>query len=206
MFMSDKNMKTALFYALQRGQGIKEDLIAEIGTDMYYQLLSLDLICDTSIEKQPGWEMTRTGGELCEFYERHPIDPDRKISLYYVLEKKQGLKENLIEVIGSDLYQQFRTCDFIRDKLINKQCGWKITEGGIKQGNFYRYPGDADISIALFYISEKQKGLAEELSKVIGHSLYRHFLKIDFVRIKLLNNQPNWEITKTGTKWCNIFR
>lgn len=82
---------------------------------------------------------------------------DRKEAIRHIAKVHQGTRNELIDQIGKELYEQFSRMGFIK-RGISQHDGqftstWQITELGEKQEQFYRSPNEQEKKLGLYYHS-----------------------------------------------------
>lgn len=82
---------------------------------------------------------------------------DRKEAIRYIADVHQGTRDDLISIIGEELYNQFSRMGFIRRGISKKNekfaSTWQITELGVKQEHFYRSPDEQEKELGRYYHS-----------------------------------------------------
>ena len=63
---------------------------------------------------------------------------DFRKAILYLADKQAGTKNDLINLIGSGLYVNFRSKGIIYQDSVNGVLGWKITSKGINLANQYK--------------------------------------------------------------------
>ena len=69
---------------------------------------------------------------------------DYKQIVLYIAETKQGLRRDLIEKIGFEDYDHFRSISVLKEIFINGRPGWKSTSEAARLKNFYREPTEEE--------------------------------------------------------------
>ena len=69
---------------------------------------------------------------------------DYKQIVLYIAETKQGLRRDLIEKIGFEDYDHFRSISVFKEIFINGRPGWKSTTEAARLKNFYSEPTEEE--------------------------------------------------------------
>lgn len=64
--------------------------------------------------------------------------------IFYIVETKRGLRRELIEKIGFENYDHFRSIGVLKEIFINGRPGWKSTSEAARLKNFYREPTEEE--------------------------------------------------------------
>lgn len=83
---------------------------------------------------------------------------DRKEAIIYIAEECRGNRNDLVNEIGEDLFNQFCSLGFIKKGITftedQKEIStWQITESGKKQKEFYRGPNEEEERLGKLFFS-----------------------------------------------------